>query len=131
MRLNEIIRSLLAIFLIVLLMIIAASLLDIIVAALMPRFYSGVFMISTFVVLGFFSGLFCYSALMGKAGNNRRQKLVRPVLLLIIICCALLYYPVAPLVGGKEYNWPFKSFAITQVLSAVFLWKSRMHEVLE
>lgn len=128
MRVNEIIKSLLAIVFIMLLMVIAASLLDIILAALVPRFYSRVFMIVSFVVLGFFSGIFSYDAAMDKIENSRRQKSARPVILLIIICGALLYYPVALLVGGKEYNWPIKSFAIAQALSAVILWKSRLQD---
>lgn len=128
MRLNEVIKSLLAIVFIVLLMVVAASLLDIILAALVPRFYSRAFMIISFVVLGFFSGIFSYDAVMDKIENNRRHKSAGLVILLIIICCALLYYPVASLVGGKEYNWPFKSFAIAQALSAVILWRSRLKD---
>lgn len=128
MRVNEIIKSLPAIVFIMLLMVIAASLLDILLSVLVPRFYSRVFMITSFIVPGFFSGIFSYDAAMDKIENSRRQKSARPVILLIIICGALLYYPVAPLVGGKEYNWPIKSFAIAQALSAVILWKSRLQD---
>lgn len=124
MRFAGIIRSLLKITGITLSMLIAASLLDIVLSAFMPGFSSKGFTITCFGVAGVFSALFCYNFLLESNGKGHRQKTSLFMLIIMILFSGLLYYPIAPL-SGREYNWPFKTFAITQALMVLFLYKQK------
>lgn len=124
MRFPGIIRLLLKVTGITLSMLIAASLLDIVLSAFMPRFSSKGLSITCFGVAGVFSALFCYSFLLESIGKERRQKTSLFMLVIMILFSGLLYYPIAPL-SGREYNWLFKTFAISQALMVLFLYKQK------
>lgn len=112
-----------------LLLLVAASVLDIVASALMPRFSSPAFMITCFAVAGIFSGLFCYSYLLESLTREQRQRASLYVTIVILVFCGIMFILIGPL-SGSEYNWPFRSFAITEALTALLLWKGKFHEEL-
>ncbi len=106
--------------------LIAASILDIVLSALLPRFSSVALTITCFAVSGVFAALFCYSATLQPVATDKKGKFALRVVLAITILCALLFFIVAPL-SGSEYNIPFKAFAVAELLMALFLWKNKFH----
>lgn len=108
--------------------IIAASILDILLSALLPRFSSLGLTITCFAVSGIFSGLFCYSAaLQPTETEEEKERLVMRTVLYITALCAVLFFVVAPF-SGSEYNIPFKALAVAELLMVLFLWKNKFHQ---
>ena len=79
-----------------------------------------------FGVSGIFCALFCYGAVIDRVPKDKRDKIAIYVALTIIAMCALLFFAAYPL-GGNEYSWAFKSFAITQSLATLLLWRGKFH----
>ncbi|WP_300597679.1 hypothetical protein [Niabella sp.] len=116
MRFKKNIRVLLVCTGINLLLLIAAAGLDIILSSLLLRFSSYAFTIACFAVAGVFSGVFCYSPMQ----EHHRYPLIWTTIL-----CVLLFLVAAQL-SGRAYNWPVKFFAITEMATVLFLWKSNV-----
>ncbi len=106
--------------------LIAASFLDIVLSALMPRFSSQGLTITCFAVSGVFFGLFCYSTSLDQLEIEERERFAKCNAVVTIVLSALIFFIVAPL-SGWEYKIPFKAFAITGALMVLFLWKTKFH----
>ncbi|MFT3980427.1 MAG: hypothetical protein QM687_08160 [Ferruginibacter sp.] len=117
---------LLRIVIIDLALLLGASLLDIVLSALLQRFSSGLLTMVCFAVAGVFAGLFCYIPAVEKVQKEERAQASKYIMLLVTVFSILLIYPVAPL-SGSDYDWPFKTFAVAQLLMAVFLWKQKLY----
>lgn len=104
----------------------AASITDIMLAALLPRFSSLALTITCFAVAGVFAGLFCYNAALQSVATEEKEKFALRTVIAMTALCALLFFAVAPL-SGSEYNLPFKTFAIAELLMVFFLWKNNFH----
>lgn len=113
-----------------LLMLLAAAIIDILLAALLLRFSSYALTIACFAVSGAFSGVFCYSATMAAVANKQRENPSLYLLIFILFLGALLFFVIAPL-SGWDYNWPVKSFAVTEVAAVIFLWKNKFYKDVE
>lgn len=107
--------------------LIAASILDIVLSALLPRFSSAGLTITCFAVAGIFAGLFCYSATLQTVAADEKGKFAIRTVIFVTVLCAVLFFAVAPL-SGHEYNIPFKAFAVAELLMVIFLWKNRFHD---
>jgi len=106
--------------------LIAASILDMVLSALLPRFSSQGLMITCFAVSGVFSGLFCYSTSLEQIEKEERGRFAARNALFTTALCTLIFFAIAPL-SGWEYNIPFKAFAIAETLMVLFLWKNKFH----
>lgn len=111
---------------ITLIALIAASITDIVLSALLPRFSSLGLTITCFAVAGVFAGLFCYTAALQSVAAEEKGKFALRTVIVMVVLCTLLFLTVAPL-SGSEYNPPFKTFAIAQLLMVLFLWKNKFH----
>lgn len=124
MRLKEVLVFLLKITTTIVVMFLAAALLEIVVLAIFPRFYSFTFTMVCLGVAGVFSGLFCYGSVLEKISKQNVEKAALYSTLIIIAISAVLFFLMAPL-SCREYNWPVKLFAITQGLTTFLLWKGK------
>lgn len=102
--------------------ILAASLLDIVLAAFFLLEISPL----CFAVAGIFSGLFCYSVAVEKTAKGNQKQVSLCSLIMLSVVSGLLFFPIAPL-SGSEYNLSFKCFAIGQLFTIIFLWKEKFY----
>lgn len=103
---------------------VAASLLDIVLAALHPRFYSIAAFMAIFGVAGIFAGVICYSVAMGMA-TVKNEGTRWSILLLLIFSGIAFFFPLATLEGG-EYEAAFRSFGLTLALSSLLFVKGKI-----
>jgi|GEM_PF-1007394 len=113
-----------------LLLLLAAAVLDIILSALMLRFASYALTIACFAVAGVFSGVCCLSSALERMEKEQREKAARHLLAGTAAVGILLFIAIAPL-SGREYSWPLRLFAVTEVGTVFFLWKNKFYEDLE
>jgi hypothetical protein len=104
----------------------AASITDIVLSALLPRFSSRGLTITCFAVAGVFAGLFCYNAALQSVVAEEKEKFALRAVIVMATLCSLLFFAVAPL-SGHEYNIPFRTFAAAEVIMVAFLWKNKFH----
>ena len=103
---------------------IAASFLDILLAAIHPRFYSmGAFM-AIFGVAGIFAALICYSVAIDMA-PVKNEWARWTAIILIIISGIVFFFPLATLEGG-EYEYAFKSFGVAMAAASLFFVKGKV-----
>lgn len=113
-------RSIAMIFII----FVAASVFDIIIAAVNLFSYSNAAFIVVFGVAGIFAGLLGYMTAMEKIFKPRRIDSIGIVAMQVIIGL-LFFFPIASIEGG-EYRVPFKAFGLMLALSSlIFLGKMR------
>jgi hypothetical protein len=101
-----------------LLMLFAAAMADIMLFGFMA------FTVTCFAVAGVFSAVFCYAPWSEKETSDKNEMAALYRLMLVLSLCSLLFFLVAPL-SGREYSLPVKSFAVTESLTATFLWKNK------
>lgn len=111
---------------ITLIALVAASITDIVLSALLPRFSSLALTITCFAVAGVFAGLFCYNAALQSIAAGEKEKFALRTVIVLAALCSLLFFAVAPL-SSSEYNLPFKTFAVAELLMVLFLWKNKFH----
>lgn len=111
---------------ITLIALVAASIADIMISALLPRFSSLGLTITCFAVAGVFAGLCCYSAALHSIAAEEKEKVALRTVIVMAVLCSVLFFVVASL-SGSEYNLPFKAFAIAELLMVLFLWKNKFH----
>lgn len=116
-------KALLVLLIAVIACFVAASIFDILLAAIYSRFYSNALFIVTFGVAGIFAGFMGWSYQLEKnAKEDRVATWVLPVLMIII--ASLFIFLLAPVEGG-EYASAFISFGITLGLTGIFTWFQR------
>jgi hypothetical protein len=79
-----------------------------------------------FGVAGVFAGALSYIFAIEKVPGEGRQQASPYIVVVIAVISGLLYYPVSPL-SGSDYSLAIKCFAITQLLMAVFLWRTKFY----
>lgn len=88
--------------------LIAASLLDIVLAVLKSRFYTEVAFVITFAVAGIFAASVAYIYVSDIPAY--KSTTTHYLIIILLICCGLLFFwPLARLEGG-EYEVPFKGY---------------------
>lgn len=103
-----------------------ASITDIVLSALLPRFSSRGLTITCFAVAGVFAGLFCYNAALQSVVAEEKERFALRIVIVMATLCSLLFVAVAPL-SSSEYNLPFKTFAVAELLMVLFLRKNKFH----
>lgn len=105
---------------------IAASLIDIILAAIHRRFYSMAAFIVIFGVAGIFAGVISYTTAMEKSVTN--DKSAKWSLLSLLILTGLCFFFVLAKIEGGEYEIAFKSFGVTLAASSfLFINEKTLH----
>ena len=114
-------KPLITALLIIIIIFVAASLLDILIIFIYPRFYSTAAFITTFSVGGIFAGVMGY--MNGMDNATEKNETARWLLISFLIVTGLLFFfPLAKLEGG-EYEAAFKAFGATQALSSLLFVK--------
>lgn len=126
MNLKNTILDLLRIIGINVLMLLVASIFDLLLSA----FTFPWFTIACFAVAGVFSGVFCFSAATEHTTKEERKGKVIRLLIWINILCASLFVVIAPL-STQEYNLPVKFFAVLEIAIILFVWKNKFYDDVE
>ncbi|MBK7434593.1 MAG: hypothetical protein IPI66_12325 [Chitinophagaceae bacterium] len=109
---------------IILLTFVIASLFDIVIAVMNPRFYSTAAFITVFGVAGIFAAVFCYVKAIERA--TVKNEFARwSIIILMVITGLLFFFPLAALEGG-EYEAAFKSFGVTLALASFIFVKGKV-----
>ena len=88
------------------------------------------FTIACFAVAGVFSGVFCCNTAIEQIEKEQRKRVIVNLLIWISILCASFFIVVAPL-SGQDYNLPVKFFAVTEMATALFVWKNKFYDDVE
>lgn len=78
----------------------------------------------SFVVAGVFSAVICYGMLLEEIAPDKKEKVALHILVAMLVVCGLLFFLIAPM-SGREYSLPVKSFAVTEALTVILLWKNK------
>ena len=120
----KLVKSLLVTVLVIVTAFVVASLVDIILAAISPRFYSTAAFIVIFGVAGVFAATMGYMYGMQAAGEKKES--TRWILIIFIILTGLLFFLFLAKIEGGEYEPAFKSFGATLVLSTLLFIKGEV-----
>jgi hypothetical protein len=116
-------KPLLATSIIIAIIFVIASLFDIILIFLYPRFYSTAAFIVTFAVGGIFAGTIGY--IYGMERSVEKNKTAKWLLISFSILTGLFFFfPLAKLEGG-EYEAAFKAFGAMLALSSLLFVKGK------
>ena len=101
-----------------------ASLMDIAIAVMNPRFYSNAAFITIFGVAGIFAGVICYFKAIEMA--KEKNEFARWSIIILMIACGLLFFfPLAANEGG-EYEAAFKAYGVTLALTSLLFMKGKI-----
>jgi general stress protein CsbA len=104
--------------------LLAASLLDIFIAAMYPRGYSVALFVVTFGVAGIFATMISYTSGIDYA-PKKDQKASAILISCTVLTGLIMFFFIARVEGG-EYEGPFKAFGIMQTLTnLIFLTKPK------
>jgi len=103
---------------------VAASILDIVLAVLHPRFYSNAAFCVIFGVAGIFAAIVAYS--WGKSFVPAKDNIGRWVLIITIIIAGLVFFFVLAFIENREYEWACRAFSITLVPATIFFAKAKV-----
>lgn len=109
---------------IIIILFITASLLDIILAALHPRFYSSAAFIVIFGVAGVFAGIFCYAGSIALCPV--KNEFSRWSIMVLMILTGLVFFFWLSVIEGGEYAPAFKSFGVTLAMSSLLFVKGKV-----
>ena len=109
---------------IIILTLIAASLFDILLVFLYPRFYSNALFIVCFGVAGIFASFISYIQCISLAPE--KNEFARWSLIILLIGTGLLFFFLLSEIEGGEYKVAFKSFGLTLAISTVFFMKGKV-----
>ncbi|MDZ4793839.1 MAG: hypothetical protein SGI83_06130 [Bacteroidota bacterium] len=118
-------KGVIACSIVVLGVLIVASLFDIVIAVLNPRFYSTAAFIVIFGVAGIFAGVIGYMQGIEKA--NPKNETARWTLIILLIGFGLLFFFLLARIEGGEYEAAFKSYGITTALSSLLFMKGKIN----
>ena len=107
------------------LLLIAASIMDIILAGIGFFAYSNAAPVVVFGVAGVFAGLIGCMQVMDKTHKDERTTSLGIIAMHVIIGLLFLF-PIATIEGG-EYKLPFKAFGLMLTLSSLFFLRELRH----
>lgn len=113
-------KAILFTLLLVVIVFIAASLLDIALVVIYSRFYTTATFVVLFGVGGIFANIIAYSGGMQYGPENK--KLRAAVIATMAICGCIFCYPLSFIEGG-EYAAAFMSFGVTLTLTCILYLK--------
>ncbi len=123
MKINALIKALAVEIGTVLLILVLASIFDILCAVFYARFYTSFLFTVSFFVAGIFAAIFAYSwsiQVFEEQTENIRWVLIGLLMLLGL----LFFFPIAALEGG-EYASPFKGYGIGLALGSIIFIKGK------
>lgn len=120
-------------FLKALLIIIGINIGLLLVAALFDILLAAIFTVEIaplcLAVIGIFSGLFCYTASIGNVPEEKLKQASLQIMILSVIFSIILFGIIGPF-SGSEYKLSVQCFAVTQLITAVCLWKIKFYKEL-
>ena len=105
-------------------LIIFASIFDIIAAAIYPRFYSSLLFATSFAVAGIFAAVISYTYAI-QLYKEKTERSRWTVISMIILLGVAFFFVLAPLEGG-QYEIPFKAFGIALAAGSLIFAKGRI-----
>lgn len=104
-------------------LLLVAALFDILLAAIFTVEIAPV----CFAIAGIFSGLFCYTASIGNVPKEKQKQASLQIMIISGIFSVILFCIIAPS-SGSEYKLSVQCFAVTQLITAVCLWKIKFYK---
>lgn len=121
MNLARLLKPLLACICIIIIVFVAVSLLDILIAVFFARFYTNAAFIITFGVGGVFAATLAYTG--GMDFFSIKDEWARWFLIIMLIITGFIFFfPLAKLEGG-EYEAAFKAYGATLALGSLLFVK--------
>ena len=109
---------------VIMVIFIASSLLDVLLYALHPRFYSTAAFIVIFGVGGIFAGALCYAAAISV--SPVKTEMARWSIIIMIIATGILFFFVLSALEDGEYAMAFKSFGVSLALTSLLFTKGKV-----
>lgn len=100
-----------------------AALLDIVLAAILPRFYSMALLAVTFGVFGIFASLFSFMTATDYATKNGKN--IKWPVIIFLLAMGILCFTFFGMMEHGEYRTAFQSFGITLGLAAFLFAKDK------
>lgn len=117
-------RYLPVVLVVIVLLFVAASLLDIIVAAIYPRFYSTAAFVVVFGVAGIFAAFFSYTYAIALAPV--KNEFSRWSVIITMIATGLVFFFFLSALEGGEYEAAFRSYGVTLALTSIIFMKGKI-----
>ena len=108
---------------IILIVFVATSLLDVVLAVIHSRFYSMGALIAIFGVGGVFAGVFCYTGAIDFSPD--KTQFSRRSVLILMVASGLAFFFLLATFESDEYAIAFKSFGVTLALSSLLFLKEK------
>lgn len=112
----KLLRSLLATTAAIIIVLVAVSLLDILIAVFYLRFYTSAAFAATFGVGGVFAAVLGYT--YGIEQDTGKNELTRWAIIIFLFLCGLLFFFLLAKIEGGEYELAFKAYGATLALSS-------------
>lgn len=110
-------RSLLAAVAVIVIVFVAVSLLDIVIAVVYARFYTTAAFVTTFAVAGVFAAVLGYMYGMEQAGDDKST--THWLLIVFHLLCGTVFFFLLARLEGREYGPAFKAYGITLALGSL------------
>jgi hypothetical protein len=120
----KLLRSLLATTAAIIIVFVAVSLLDIIIAVFYLRFYTSAAFIATFGVGGVFAGVLGY--MYGIEQTSEKNETARWAIIIFLFLCGILFFFLLAKLEGGEYEPAFKAYGATLALSSFLFVRNKM-----
>lgn len=117
-------RYLLACLGYIVLVFVAVSIFDVILAVTNLRFYGTAVFITTFGVGGVFAAVIAY--MQGISMAPVKDETARWSLIAVLIATGALFFFLLSEIEGGEYRWPFKAFGITMAATTLLFMKGKV-----
>lgn len=114
---DNMLRSLLAALAVIVIVFVAVSLLDIVIAVVYLRFYTTAAFVTTFAVGGIFAAVLGYIYGMEQSGDDKITS--HWMLILFFLLCGVLFYFLLSKLEGREYGPALKAYGITLALGSL------------
>lgn len=124
MNIRKLLKPVIACIAAIFLVLVAASLFDILITVIGSRFYSKAAFIVIFGVAGVFAAILGYT--YGIQQTVEKNETTRWTLLILILLTGLLFFFFLAKIEGGEYEPAFKAFGVTMAFSCLLFIKGRV-----
>lgn len=125
MHLASNLKSILVCAVAIILVFVAVSFLDIVIAVMYARFYSNAAFIVTFGVGGIFAAVLGYMNGIEKA--ERKDGTSRWILVIFMILTGILFFTFLARIEGGEYEAAFKAYGITLAVGSLLFAREKIY----
>lgn len=108
----------------IIIVFVAISIFDVVIAVLYARFYSSATFVVTFGVGGIFAAVFAYQ--YGIEMATAKDETDRWSLIILLIAAGLLFFLLLAKIEGGEYEAAFKAYGATLALGSLLFVKGKI-----